>query len=127
MPGRARHDLLAVAAGALLVLLGVLGFLPGATAHLGRIRLAGEGSHAELFGTFRVSVLLNAIHVVVGVCVPVVARVRDATRGLAIGGVLLLALWALGAVAAGRFVPLSPADNWLHLGFGVALLGAAAL
>lgn len=105
----------------------MLGFVPGVTAHLGSIRFAGEASHASLLGVFEVSVLLNLVHLCLGVSVLVVARAARSVRALAAGGTLLLALWALGAVAAGRFLPLDYADNWLHLGFGVVLLGAAAV
>ncbi len=127
MRRRAPTQLLAVLAGAALLLLGVAGFVPGVTAHLGSIRFAGGRSHAELAGTFKVSVLLNLLHLALGVGLLVVARRAGAVRGLLLGGTLLLALWALGAIAAGRFVPLSPADNQLHFGLGIALLGVTAL
>lgn len=118
---------LAMLAGILLLLLGVLGFVPGATEHLGSIRFAGRGSHAELLGTFRVSVLLNLVHVALGAGVIAVARTAGGNRALVAGAIASLSLWALGAVAAGRFVPLTPADNWLHFLLGIALLCASAV
>ena len=128
MPRLAPAQLLAVLAGGLLVLLGLSGFVPGVTSHLGSIRFAGQGSHAQLLGTFRVSVLANAVHLALGAAGVVLARSAvSARRYLVCCGTLLLALWALGAVSAGRFVPLDLADNWLHFGFGIALLGLGAL
>jgi hypothetical protein len=122
-----RPDQLASLAAIVLLLLGVLGFVPGATAHLGDIRFAGQGSHAELFGTFRVSVLLNLVHLGLGAALVAVAGSAGPARALLAGGIASLSLWAVGALAAGRFVPLPPADNWLHFGLGIALLGAGAL
>jgi len=50
---------LAALLGAALLLLGLLGFVPGITADHGGLRFAGAGSHAKLFDLFRVSVLDN--------------------------------------------------------------------
>ena len=110
----------AVLGGAVLLLLGVLGFVPGVTTHYGDLR-AAHGSGAQLFGTFRVSVLLNLVHVAVGAAgILVVAR----PRAIALAS---LALWLLGVFAAGGWLALDTADNWLHFVLGVALLGSALL
>lgn len=128
MPRRAPDKLLAAFSGVALVLLGVAGFVPGVTSHLGSIRFAGAGSHAELLGTFRVSVLANALHLGLGAPGLVLAGSAATARRYVAGcGASLLALWALGAVSAGRFVPLAFADNWLHFALGIALLGLGAL
>jgi hypothetical protein len=118
---------LALLAGVALLVVGALGFVPGVTTHLGDIRFAGERSRAELLGTFQVSVLLNLVHLALGALVLGVARQSSARPALRAGGTASLALWALGAVAAGRFVPVNTADNWLHFAVGVALLGASSL
>jgi Domain of unknown function (DUF4383) len=125
MQHRATTELFAVLAGAVLVLIGALGFVPGATAHVGELRFAGEHSHAKLFGTFKVSVLLNLLRGALGVGVLLLARATRPSRALLAGGTSLLVLWAVGAVAAGRFVPLTPADNGLHFALAIALIGAS--
>ena len=105
--------------GAALVLVGVLGFVPGVTTHYGGLQLA-HGSHAQLLGVFRVSILLNLVHLIVGAAG--IAGARATALALA-----SLGLWLLGVFAAGAWLSLDTADNWLHLVLAVALLGSAAL
>ena len=114
-----RPLLLATLGGGLFVVIGVLGFVPGVTTHYGDLHV-GHGSHAQLFGAFRVSILLNAIHILIGTAAIVVAR----TTPLALAA---LALWLVGVVAAGGWLSLDAAENWLHLVFAVVLLGLALL
>ena len=119
---------LAVGAGGLLVAVGVLGFVPGITSHVGGLAFAGRGSHAELFGQFRVSVLLNLFHVVSGLPGAVLARTDSGARSyLTVCGVAYVALWALGPLQLGGWVPLNAADNWLHLVGGCTFLGLGSL
>jgi Domain of unknown function (DUF4383) len=105
--------------GAALLLVGVLGFVPAATTHYGALRF-GHGSDADLLGVFRVSILLNLVHIVVGAAGIAVGR----TRSLALAS---LVLWLIGVFAAGGWLSLDTADNWLHFLFAVALLGLALL
>lgn len=111
---------LAVAGGAALLLVGVLGFVPGVTTHYGDLQL-GHGSRAQLFGVFRVSILLNLLHAVLGAAaLAVPARPR-------VIAVASLALWLLGVLAAGAWLALDAADNWLHLVLAIVLLAGSAL
>jgi hypothetical protein len=110
---------LAALGGAAFLLLGVLGFVPGATTHYGELQLA-YGSHAQLLGVFRVSILLNMAHLLVGAGALVLPR----PTAIAIAS---LGLWLLGALAAGAWLSLDTADNWLHFVAAVALLGSAFL
>jgi hypothetical protein len=96
-----------------------LGFIPGVTTHYGDLQLA-HGSRADLFGVFRVSILLNLLHVVVGTVGIAIGR----TRALALAS---LVLWLVGVFAAGAWLSLDTADNWLHFLFAVTLLGLALL
>jgi hypothetical protein len=114
-----RPGSVAALGGAVLLLVGVLGFVPGVTAHYGDLHV-GRGSRAELFGVLRVSILLNLVHVALGAAAIVVGR----ARALALASI---ALWLLGALAAGGWLALDAADNWLHLGLAVVLLGLALL
>jgi hypothetical protein len=109
----------AVLGGAALLLIGVLGFVPGVTTHYGDLQLA-QGSRAHLFGVFRVSILLNLVHMAGGGAAIVVGR----TRALALAS---LVLWLIGVFAAGAWLSVDTADNWLHFLFAVALLGLALL
>jgi Domain of unknown function (DUF4383) len=114
----------AVGAGGLLVAAGVLGFVPGATTHVGSLGFAGHGSRAELFGQFRVSVLLNLVHIASGLPAAVLARTEAGARSYLTGcGIAYLVFWVLGPLSVGGWVPLNTADNWLHLVWGCALLG----
>lgn len=111
-------------AGMVLVALAVLGFVPGVTTHYGGLSFAGHDSSAKLLGIFRVSILLNLLHALVGAVGLSLARTeRGARRFLAGGGIAFLLLWLLGVVKAGGWIPLDAAGNWLHLGLGVGLIG----
>ena len=116
MSGETAVRSLAVLGGAVFVLLGVLGFVPGVTAHYSDLRFAGHGSHAQLFGVFRVSVLLNVVHLLVGAIGLVIARVSPTALAS-------LALWLLGVLATGAWLSLDTADNWLHFVLAIVLLG----
>ena len=103
-----------------LALFGGAAFVPGVTTHYGALRFAGHGSHAELFGVFRVSILLNVVHVLVGAIGIVTARTTTSVVGS-------LALWLLGVLAAGAWLSLDVADNWLHFVLAIVLLGVGSL
>ncbi|WP_026534491.1 DUF4383 domain-containing protein [Arthrobacter sp. H14] len=118
-----------LAVGAVFVLVGVLGFIPGITTDYGTLQFAGHESEAMLLGIFQVSVLHNIVHLLYGVGGIVLAKTVSAARTyLMLGGVtyLLLSLYGflIGGGSAANFVPVNVADNWLHLGLG---LGMAAL
>jgi hypothetical protein len=118
----------AVAAGGLLVALGVLGFVPGVTTHSSEIAFAGRGSHAELFGQFQVSVLLNLVHLVTGLGVVAFARADAGARSTLKGcGIAYLLIWVLGPLTIGGWLPLNTDDNWLHLVTGSVLIGLGSL
>lgn len=69
--GRAPVQHAAVAVGAVFLLVGVLGFVPGITTRFDTLTFAGHHSEAALFGVFAVSGLHNAVHLVFGVLGPV--------------------------------------------------------
>ena len=103
---------------ATFLLAGVLGFVPGVTTHYGDLRFAGQSSTAQLLGVFRVSILLNLVHLLLGV----IAIVSIRATALA-----SLALWLLGLLAAGAWLSIDTADNWLHFVLGIGLLGLASV
>ncbi|WP_158841168.1 DUF4383 domain-containing protein [Saccharothrix deserti] len=127
---------LALLVGVVFLLVGVLGFVPGATEGLDRIGFAGPHSEAMLFGLYQVSVLHNVLHLAFGVAGIAAAWTRGASRlFLGAGGFLYVLLWVYGSVVhsmdhdggTANFAPFNPADNLLHLGLGAGMVLLAVL
>ena len=113
----------AALAGVVFIVVGILGFVPGVTTHYGDLSFAGHGSGAKLLGIFQVSVLYNLVHLLFGVVGLVLAKTAEGARTYLLGGgVVYLALWVLGVVGGGDWIPANTADNWLHLGLGIGLI-----
>lgn len=113
--------------GAVFLLLGVLGFVPGITAHYDTLAWAGHRSDAELFGVFGISILHNVIHLVYGALGLLSVRTYAASRAyLFSGGAVLVGVWIyrMAADHAGltQLFPLNRADSWLHFGLGVVMV-----
>jgi uncharacterized protein DUF4383 len=122
--------LAALVVGAVFVVVGILGFIPGITTNYGDMSFAGHDSSAELIGVFEVSVLHNIVHLLFGVAGILASRTAVAARTyLIVGGLIYLVLWVYGLViddgSTANFVPVNSADNWLHflLGIGMIALG----
>jgi len=113
----------AAAVGAVLLTVGVLGFVPGVTAGYDTFAWAGHHSGARLFGIFAVSGAANLIHLGLGLAGLVLSRTYAAARAyLLAGGAGFLALWGYGLTVAAEdprnVLALNAADNWLHLAAG---------
>ncbi|WP_027862307.1 DUF4383 domain-containing protein [Marmoricola sp. URHB0036] len=120
--------LAATAVGAVFLLVGIAGFIPGITTNYDDLSFAGHMSSAELLGVFQVSILHNIVHLLFGVAGLALARTaRTATHYLVWGGVIYLVLWfyglAIGHDSSANFVPVNDADNWLHLGLALGMIG----
>ena len=117
--------------GAIFLLIGVAGFIPGVTSHYGELGFAGEESGAEILGLFQTSVLHNVVHLLFGVVAVAMARSETGARTYLVGaGTIYLVLWVFGLVVhgeKGNFLPVNNEDNWLHLGLALALLGLGLL
>ncbi|TDP32989.1 DUF4383 domain-containing protein [Nocardia ignorata] len=129
---RSPIQLASLAVGAVFLLVGVLGFIPGITTDYDHLQWAGHESHAKLFGLFAVSVLHNIVHLVFGVLGLLAAASAATARTFLIGGgVVYLVLWLYGLLvdeqSDANFVPLNDADNWLHLGLGLGMIALGAL
>jgi hypothetical protein len=118
------------AVGAVFLLVGILGFIPGITTNYSELALFGHHSDALLLGIFKVSVLHNLVHVLFGLAGLALSRTVASARAIQIwGGVIYHVLWLYGLLisenSAANFVPLNTADNWLHfvLGAGMIALG----
>jgi hypothetical protein len=130
--GRTNVQKAALAVGAVFLLVGILGFIPGITTHTDQLGVAGHHSGAMLLGLFQVSVLHNAVHLLFGAAGIAFARSASGARSfLLYGGIIYLVLWVYGLVvdqeSAANFVPLNAADNWLHLLLGVAMIALALI
>lgn len=125
-----RHpvQLAALVVGVVFLLVGILGFVPGITSDYDMLEFAGHESEAKLLGLFQVSILHNIVHFLYGVAGVALSRTFDNARLYLIGGgVIYLVLWLYGLVvdmdSSANFVPLNDADNWLHLGLGLGMIG----
>lgn len=116
--------------GAVFLVVGILGFIPGITTNYDDLTFAGHESKAKLLDVFQVSILHNLVHVAFGIAGLALARqARTAATYLIVGGAIYLVLWLYGLVIGhdtdANFVPVNDADNWLHfvLGLGMIALG----
>jgi hypothetical protein len=124
---RTAVQIAATAVGAVFLLVGVLGFIPGITSGAG-IGFAGHHSEAFLLGLFQVSVLHNVVHLLFGAAGLALGRTVGGSKGFLVwGGAVYLVLFVYGLVFGGEtaanFVPLNAADNILHLVLGMGMLG----
>lgn len=118
--------------GAVFLLVGIAGFIPGITTDYGDMQFAGSDSEAMLLGIFQVSILHNIVHVLFGVAGLALARSYDGARTFLIGGgVIYAVLWIYGLLidqdSGANFVPVNTADNWLHLVLAVGMIGGGVL
>ena len=129
-----RHpvQLAAAVVGAVFLLVGILGFIPGITTNFDQLAFAGHNSGALLLGLFAVSVLHNLVHAAFGVAGLLLSRTRSGAKNfLIVGGAVYAVLWVYGLVidhgGPANFVPLNTADNWLHFVLAVAMIALGAM
>lgn len=121
-----------LAVGVIFLLVGVLGFIPGATTNYDEMMFASHMSGALLLGIFQVSILHNIVHLLFGIAGIALARSVPGARNYLIwGGVIYLVLWVYGLLtdheSKANFIPLNDADNWLHLVLGVGMIALGLL
>jgi hypothetical protein len=82
----------------------------------------------------RISVqyLHNLVHLLFGIVGFLMIRtVSSSVTYLITGGAIYFVLWVYGLLidldSAANFVPVNGADNWLHLGLAIGMLGMGAL
>ena len=122
----------AAAVGAVFLLVGILGFVPGVTTSYGEMEFAGHESEAKLFGIFQVSILHNVVHLAFGVAGLLMARTWSLARSFLIGGgAIYLVLWLYGLLVGrhddANFVPVNAADDWLHFALGAGMIALGVL
>jgi hypothetical protein len=125
-------QLAAVVVGAVFLLVGIAGFIPGITTNYDQLQFAGHQSGALLLGVFQVSILHNIVHVLFGVAGLALARTAHGARNYLIGGgVIYAVLWLYGLLIGdsmpANFVPMNMADDWLHLVLAVGMIALGVL
>ncbi|KLU08955.1 DUF4383 domain-containing protein [Kocuria sp. SM24M-10] len=131
-PRRSPVQTAALLYGAVFLLVGIAGFIPGITTNYDQLMVAGHHSEAMLLGIFQVSWLHNIVHLLYGVAGLALARSASGARNYLLwGGVVYLVLWIYGLLVGqesqANFVPLNTADDWLHLFLGVTMVGLSFL
>ncbi|GHB26187.1 DUF4383 domain-containing protein [Streptomyces chryseus] len=129
---RTRVQQAALAVGAVFLLVGILGFIPGITTDYDTLKFAEHHSEAKLLGIFQVSILHNIVHLLFGIAGVAMARAASTARTYLIGGgIIYLVLWIYGLIidhdSAANFVPVNSADNWLHFVLGVGMIALGVL
>ncbi|MFI6035056.1 DUF4383 domain-containing protein [Streptomyces sp. NPDC051315] len=122
----------ALLVGAVFLLVGVLGFIPGITTNYDTMQFASHESGAQLFGIFQVSILHNLVHLLFGVAGLAMSRTASGARTfLLVGGAIYLVLWLYGLLVGhtseANFIPLNTADDWLHFVLGIGMIAMGAL
>jgi hypothetical protein len=130
--GRTRVQQAALAIGAVFLLVGILGFIPGVTTDYDTMKFAEHHSEAKLLGIFQVSILHNIVHLLFGIAGIAMARTASTARTFLIGGgAIYLVLWVYGLIidhnSAANFIPVNTADNWLHFGLGIGMIALGVL
>jgi uncharacterized protein DUF4383 len=126
---RSELQLASLIVGAVFLLVGILGFIPGITTNYGDMKFAGHESEAELLGIFQTSILHNIVHLAFGIAGIIASRTWDWSRLYLIGGgAIYLLLWLYGLLvgqeSGANFVPTNTADDWLvHFLLGIVMIG----
>ncbi|WP_026929581.1 DUF4383 domain-containing protein [Glycomyces tenuis] len=118
----------AILVALVFVLVGVLGFLPGVTTGYSDMEVAGHQSDAKLLGLFEVSVVHNIVHLGFGLIGMFMSWFAMGARLFLLGGGLIYLVLGIygffvGEGDAANFLPVNTADDWLHLGLGVVMIG----
>ncbi len=118
--------------GAIFLVVGIFGFVPGITSNYQSMAFAGHDSEAMLLGYFQVSILHNIVHLLYGIAGLFMCGLPTQARSFLLGGgVIYLVLWVYGLIFTGdtaaNFIPVNTADNWLHFGFGVVMIAVEVL
>lgn len=117
--------------GAVFLLTGIAGFIPGVTSNYDELELWGPDSGAKLLGLFEVSVVHNIVHMLFGVGLVAAARYSWSRMYLLAGGLSYLVVVLYGAFvdreSDANFLPINSADNVLHLVLGLGMIALALI
>jgi len=130
--GRADVQNAGMGVGILLVVVGILGFIPGVTTRYSELMFLGPDSHAMFLGLFQVSMLLNIVQLAIGATGWAMSRTEHGARNFLLGAgalyiVLAISGLSVGVASAANFLSFNMADNWTHLVLGVAMIAGGWL
>jgi hypothetical protein len=130
--GRADVQNVGMGAGIVLMLVGVLGFIPGVTTQYSQLMFVGPDSHAMFLGLFQVSMLLNIVQLAIGATGWAMSRGDHGARNFLIGAgalYIILSIFGLsvGVGSAANFLSFNMTDSWTLLVLGVAMVVAGWL
>ena len=118
--------------GAMFVVVGVAGFIPGITTDYDQLTTFDDEG-AKLLGIFGTNILENVVHLLFGVAGLAAASSWAASKNYFVwGGVIYLAVWLYGLLIPERdsgwnFMGLNDAAHWLHFVLGVTLIAVGYL
>jgi Domain of unknown function (DUF4383) len=131
-PAATTHDrsdlqLAAQLFGAIFVIVGIGGFIPGITKHYGDLTSFNDVGAREV-GFIGVNVLGNIVHLLYAVAGFALSRSWESARSYFLGGGLIyLVLWLYGVIidesSGANFLGLNTAANWFHFLLGLVMLG----
>jgi hypothetical protein len=115
--------------GIVVMLAGVLAFIPGITQQYGELRFLGPDSHAMFLNLFQVSMLLNIVQLVIGATGWAMSRNGMGARNFLMGfGALYIVLsifgLSVGVGSAANFLSLNTLDSWTLMALGVLMIGS---
>ncbi len=134
-PKRSRRSQIQLAAagmGAVFLLVGIAGFIPGITSHYSDLDFAGRSSAAKLLGIFQISVLHNGVHLLYGVAGLLFSSTPMRARNyLFYGGIGYAVVFFYGILvpynAGANFIPLNAADDALHIFLAITMITASVV
>jgi Domain of unknown function (DUF4383) len=112
--------------GAVYVLVGILGFIPGLVT--GSAPAGMESAEGNLLGIFPINAIHNVVHLAIGAALLYGSTSRPAAlMVMKVVGVTYILVGLLGFVSPDTFglMPIGGNDIWLHLATGAILLAVA--
>ena len=131
--GRTDVQNVGMGVGIVLIVVGILGFIPGITTQYNSLAIIGPNSTALFLGVFQVSILLNILQALIGTVGLVMSRNNPmGARNFLMGfGLLYIVLSVYGLIvgvdSAANFLSLNLMDIWAFMIIGVAMVGAGWL
>lgn len=127
--GRTDVQNVGMGVGILLIVVGILSFIPGITTQYDELRFFGPDSQAMFLNLFQVSMLLNIVHLVIGGIGLGMCRSGMGARNFLMGfGALYIVLsiygLSVGVDSAANFLSLNTPDNWTFMVLGLLMIGA---
>ena len=131
--GRTDVQNVGMGVGILLILVGILGFIPGITTQYSELAFLGPDSSALFLGLFQVSMLLNIVQVGIGATGMAMSRNNPmGARNFLMGfGLLYIVLSIYGLIvgvdSAANFLSLNLMNVWAFMIIGLAMVAAGWL